>query len=132
MASFAKAEPAIVEYCGVTIKEFPISFKEILGKHIIYSGGGYFRLFPYSVIKMLGRGEDYLMSYIHPRDLDAGQPIIKDLPLKRKFKSYVGLGSAEKKLRRFLTDFDFCDIRTAEGKIDWEGVQRVRIDTLRP
>jgi hypothetical protein len=38
------------------------------------------------------------MSYLHPRDFDPGQPMIKELPLIRKFKSYNGLKRAEKKI----------------------------------
>ena len=49
-------------------------------------------------------------SYIHLRDLDAGQPMLEGLPLVRRFKSYVGLKGAEKKLRKYLTDFEFTDI----------------------
>ena len=67
------------------------------------------------------------MSYIHPRDLDAGQPMLEGLPATRKFKSYVGLKGAEKKLRKYLTEFEFTDIATAEGIVDWEKVPKVRL-----
>ncbi|HPS83315.1 MAG TPA: hypothetical protein PLA88_03290 [Bacteroidales bacterium] len=40
--------------------------------------------------------------------------------LSRKFKSYVGLKSAEKKLDRWLNDFTFTDMGTAIENIDWE------------
>jgi hypothetical protein len=92
----------------------------LFGRHLIFSGGGYFRLFPYWLIKKWAiEKQDYLISYIHPRDLDAGQPVIKELPFRRKFKSYVGLGKAERKLRRMLTDFCFTDISEAAKQIDW-------------
>ena len=99
----------------------------IAGRHIIFTGGGYFRLFPYSLIKKWSSGQEYLMSYIHPRDLDAGQPFLSGLPLKRKFKSYVGLKGAEAKLRRWLTDFQFTDVATAEQQIDWAQVPVVTL-----
>ena len=67
------------------------------------------------------------MSYIHPRDLDAGQPMLHGLPIKRKFKSYVGLKGAEAKLRRWLTDFQFTDVATAESQIDWSQVPVVEV-----
>lgn len=120
MPSYGKGEPAIIEVGGKRIKEFPISTKEIFGHPLIYSGGGYFRLFPYRMIhKWASEDKDYILSYIHPRDLDPGQPMIKGLPISRKFKSYVGLRGAEAKLRRLLTDFDFTDIATADKAIDW-------------
>ena len=98
------------------------------GSHIIYQGGGYFRLFPYSLIRHWARKDrDYLLSYIHPRDLDAGQPMVPGLPAARRFKSYVGLEGAEKKLRQFLRDFDFTDIATAEAAFDWTRARTVRL-----
>lgn len=126
MPSYPKAAPGIIEYHGVQMKEFPVGFKTIAGKHIMFSGGGYFRLFPYPLIKKwTEESADYLLSYIHPRDLDAGQPMIKSLPAARKFKSYVGLKGAEQKLRRWLTDFQFVDIATADKMLDWSSVQHI-------
>ena len=110
--SYGRAIPSIIKYEDVELKEFPICTKELFGRHLIFSGGGYFRLFPYWLIKKWAiEKQDYLISYIHPRDLDAGQPVIKELPFRRKFKSYVGLGKAERKLRRMLTDFCFIGRR---------------------
>ena len=128
MPSYPKACAGIIEYNGVRMKEFPVSFKTVAGRHIIFSGGGYFRLFPYGLVKRWSKESgDYLLSYIHPRDLDAGQPILKGLPLSRRFKSYVGLKGAETKLRRWLTDFKFTDIATANDFIDWDVVPVVRL-----
>lgn len=128
MASYGKGEPAIIEVNGKRIKEFPISMREVYGHHLIYSGGGYFRLFPYGLIKKWAKDDsDYLLSYIHPRDLDAGQPMIKELPLSRKFKSYVGLKGAEKKLRKFLIDFNFTDLSTAVADYDWNKAKKINL-----
>lgn len=126
--SYGKAEPAIIEVNGKRIKEFPISCREMGGSHIIYQGGGYFRLVPYPLIKRWAKQDrDYLLSYIHPRDLDAGQPVVPGLSAARKFKSYVGLAGAEKKLRQFLKDFHFIDIETANNAIDWSKVRIIRL-----
>lgn len=128
MPSYGKGRPSIIESGSARIKEFPISTKEIRGRHIIYSGGGYFRLFPYWLIKRWAKQEDeYLLSYIHPRDLDAGQPMLKDLPAARKFKSYVGLKGAENKLRHLLTDFKFSDIAAADKATDWNNVPVIKL-----
>jgi hypothetical protein len=53
--------------------------------------------------------------------------IIQELSLTRKFKSYVGLKGAEKKLNQWLTDFQFIDIGTAVKMIDWERVPVVEV-----
>ena len=126
--SYGKGVPSIIRHGSVEIKEFPITTKELFGHHIIFSGGGYFRLFPYSLIKKWAKeNSEYMLSYIHPRDLDAGQPMIKELSAARKFKSYVGLKGAEGKLRRMLTDFKFTDMSTAANEIDWSKVPVVTL-----
>lgn len=128
MPTYPGKEPAIIQRGGYEIKEFPVTFKTLGGKHVIFSGGGYFRLFPYSLIKRwTEESSDYLLSYIHPRDLDPGQPMIKELSLPRRFKSYVGLKGAERKLRQWLTDFKFMDIETASNLIDWEKAPKITL-----
>jgi len=125
--SYGNAKPSILKYNGFELKEFPINTHNIMGKSLIYSGGGYFRLAPYILIKRWTRRDDYVMSYIHPRDLDPNQPVIKELSIFRKFKSYVGLKSAEDKLKKWLTDFEFIDIATANKKIDWQNIKKINI-----
>lgn len=125
--SFASPLPAIIEYNGHRIKELPINYTSIMGKPLIYSGGGYFRLFPYALIKYWARRSDYVMSYMHPRDFDPDQPKIKDLSLSRTFKSYVGLKQAENKFDRFLREFPFVDISAADSMIDWDTVNVVKL-----
>ncbi len=125
--SFGKAQPSLIEYNGVKLKEFPISTKLIGGRNLVFSGGGYFRLLPYPLIRRWSRESEYLMSYLHPRDLDPGQPMVEGLSAVRKFKSYVGLGRAERKLRRWLTDFEFCDLASADKATDWSKVPVVKL-----
>jgi polysaccharide deacetylase family protein (PEP-CTERM system associated) len=112
---------------GQDLLELPINYTTLFNKSIIFSGGGYFRLFPYSLIKKWTKQSDYVMSYLHPRDFDAGQPVIKELSALRKFKSYVGLKKAEHKLEKWLTDFEFVDIGTAVEQINWDKVPVVEL-----
>lgn len=129
MASYPAKGPSIICKGGIEIKEFPITYKMICGKHIIFSGGGYFRFFPYGLIKKWTNESDgYLLSYIHPRDLDYSQPMITDLNPIRRFKSYYGLKNAEKKMRKWLTDFRFIDLVSAEKMVDWDKVEKLLID----
>lgn len=128
MPSYNSAMPSWISYNGIRLKEFPIVYKKILGKHIIFSGGGYFRLFPYYVLrKWTADSPDYILSYVHPRDLDADQPLIEELNLFRRFKSYYGLREAEGKLRHWLNEFSFVDLRTADRLIDWESVPFIEL-----
>jgi len=125
--SYKSAKPSIIKYNGLDIKELPINYTLILGKPMIFSGGGYFRLMPYSILKYLTENTGYIMGYLHPRDFDSNQPIIKELSLTRRFKSYVGLKSATIKLEKWLSDFEFMDIGTAINKIDWENVPIIEL-----
>lgn len=127
--SYGKGVPSIIKYGSIEIKELPITTKELLGQHIIFSGGGYFRLFPYAWIKRWAKeNSDYMLTYIHPRDLDAGQPVLDSLSMTRKFKSYVGLKGAEQKLRRLLSDFSFVDVGHANQMIDWGKVPVIQLN----
>ena len=125
--SYSKAEPSIIEMNGQKIKEFPINTASILGKKWIYSGGGYFRLTPYNLIKYWTECSDYIMTYFHPRDFDPDQPIIKDLSASRKFKSYVGLMNCMNKLEKWTSDFEFTDLRGADSLIDWKKAPVVKL-----
>jgi len=120
--SYGQAVPSILANNGIELKELPINYTMIMGKPLIFSGGGYFRLAPYSLIKKWTQQSDYVMSYLHPRDFDVNQPVIKELSITRKLKSYVGLKGAMAKLEQWLTDFEFIDISTAVKQIDWEKV----------
>lgn len=137
--------PAIITHGCVEMKEFPVTTKEVMGRQVIFSGGGYFRLAPYwllhkwsreaaeaqicpvRVTEEISRNAGYLLSYIHPRDLDGGQPMLKGLPMARKFKSYVGLKQAPEKLRQYLKDFKFVDVQTASEMIAWDRVPRIEL-----
>lgn len=125
--SYKSPAPSIISYKTIQLKELPINYIKIMGKPLIFSGGGYFRLFPYSLIKQWTKQSDYVMTYLHPRDFDPNQPVIKDLPIHRKFKSYIGLKNSITKLEKWLQDFDFIDAGTAIEKINWNDVPRVEI-----
>ncbi len=124
---YGYANPSLVEYKGCRIKEFPLNLGTLLGRRFVYSGGGYFRVMPYWLIKRLMRQDDYVMTYFHPRDFDAGQPLIKELSLVRKFKSYYGLSGAFAKLRNLIRDFEFVDLATADQQTDWDSAKVVSV-----
>ena len=128
LPSYGSSQPKIICHNGIEMKELPITSGKLFGKPVVFSGGGYFRLLPYWLIKSLSsKSSDYMLAYIHPRDLDAGQPVIKELPLSRKFKSYVGLRNAPHKFEKWLSDFKFVDIKTANVLIDWDKAEKIII-----
>lgn len=111
--------PSIITTPSGNIKEFPISVKKLLGYNLVFSGGGYFRLLPYTLIKQWSNNSEYLMTYFHPRDFDPNQPVLDNQKGLRKFKSYVGLKSSFAKFDNYLNDFNFINIEEANNVIEW-------------
>lgn len=70
---------------------------------------------------------EYVMTYFHPRDFDKDQPMIPNLSLTRKFKSYYGLEGAFNKLLRYVDDFDFIDLKQADKLTDWHAAENVQL-----
>tara|TARA_B100001758_G_scaffold105218_1_gene90115 strand:+ start:29856 stop:30725 length:870 start_codon:yes stop_codon:yes gene_type:complete len=122
---FAQSTPSIIKYNNVRIKEFPMSINTFLGKRFTVTGGGYFRFFPYRLMRKMVAASNYTMTYFHPRDFDSGQPMLDGLSLKRKFKSYYNLAKSYTKLKQLAYDFDFIDLREADKMIDWDQVPEV-------
>lgn len=116
--SFASNEPVIINYNGIRLKEFPVGTTKVLGKDIAYSGGGYFRLLPYNIIKNRTKANDYVMSYFHLRDFDIEQTK-QSLNLARYFKSYYGITSAYTKFLKYIDDFEFINIEKAIDLTEW-------------
>ncbi len=119
--------PSILKYENAELKELPINYIDFYAKSVIFSGGGYFRFFPYPLIRYWANKSEYMMTYFHPRDFDPAQPMINGLSYARMFKSYIGLKSAANKLKLLLNDFEFTDIPTAIKMIDWKNVPVVQI-----
>lgn len=131
MANYGLAIPKLIILPnGKVIKEFPINTISILNKRIVYSGGGFFRLMPYSLISYWAKKTDYLMTYFHPRDFDYEQPRLKELPLLRYFKSYVGIKGAFSKFESLLDDFNFINLELADELIDWANVPSIDLQDL--
>ena len=128
-SDFGAAQPCWVEYQGSRLREFPMNYARAAGNRgLVFSGGGYFRLLPYPLIRRLFRQQPYVMAYFHPRDFDAGQPMLEGISRWQRFKSYVGLKEACNKFERLLKDFEFVDLREAERQVDWERAPVIRID----
>jgi polysaccharide deacetylase family protein (PEP-CTERM system associated) len=96
--------------------EFPISTVHIFRQNLPISGGGYFRLFPYSLVKKglkrINKVEKKPFTfYVHPWEFDPDQPRLKSLSFKSKFRHYINLEKTESKFRKLLRDFQFAPMR---------------------
>jgi len=99
-----------------TLLEIPPTTCAFLTVRIPIAGGGYFRLFPYPLLKgLLRRVEKQghsLVMYLHPWELDPEQPRMKG-SLLSCFRHYLNLEKTEPRLIRLLTDFSFVPLRAA-------------------
>lgn len=96
--------------------EVPITTLKLLGRNIPIAGGGYFRLFPYRFTRWgLGRINEEesrpFVFYLHPWELDPGQPRMDGAGLKSRFRHYLNLDKTEARLGRLLADFRFAPLR---------------------
>jgi len=126
MPSFPYNSPCLVQRNGITIKEFPTNYISLAGIRTVLTGGGFFRFWPYSVIRHYTESSPYIMSYFHPRDFDREQPILGDFGPYRRFRAYYGLKNSQTKLERWISEYSFTDIRTADESIDWTSAPIVK------
>ncbi len=126
-SNFSLRVPTIINYHGKKIKEFPINNYNFFSYPFVFSGGGFFRLFPYQIIDFMTKNSKYVMSYFHPRDFDYNQPRLKGLSKFKSFKTNVGLKNCYSKLNRWISTYDFIDISEAEKSIDWKKVNSVSL-----
>ena len=90
--------------------EVPLTTVRVLGRNLQAAGGGYFRLFPYRITrKMLCKAGADLRTpcifYIHPWEIDPGQPRQTHAPLLSRFRHYLNLQRTEQRFLRLLHDF---------------------------
>ncbi len=127
MPSFPYNFPCIIQRNGISIKEFPINYIRLAGVRTVITGGGYFRFWPYHFIEKYTENSPYTMSYFHPRDFDTSQPLLSDLGPYRRFRAYYGLNNAQQKLERWISEYSFTDLKTADKTIDWDSALVVKL-----
>jgi polysaccharide deacetylase family protein (PEP-CTERM system associated) len=90
--------------------EIPITTLRLFNRNLPSSGGGYFRLLPYSLSRWMLRqvnrvdGETAVF-YFHPWEIDAGQPRIDGIDRKTRFRHYLNIHRMERRLQSLLHDF---------------------------
>jgi polysaccharide deacetylase family protein (PEP-CTERM system associated) len=111
LRSAARAPGAIRTPSGASLVEFPLSTLDLPGMRVPVAGGGYFRLLPYAFTRWaLARINSLermpFVFYLHPWEIDAGQPVIDGGWLSR-FRHYTNIGRCEARLRRLTEAFSF-------------------------
>lgn len=133
-ASFPTDAPSLITYNGISVKEFPICLTKLCGKELAYSGGGYFRFFPYAYIQNRINKSDYAMTYFHIGDLlhnKGGMMSRKEYEdyfkepgtlknrVVRYVKSNLGTKGAFDKMSRLIKNNEFVSLETADSMIQW-------------
>lgn len=101
--------------------EVPPSTVKYLGVRLPVAGGGYFRLYPYTILRALlrkleGEGSSLVM-YMHPWEFDPGQPRMEGSVIS-KLRHYLNLDKTENRMIALLQDFSFAPIREVFAPIE--------------
>lgn len=92
--------------------EFPMTTVRRGGHNMPAAGGGYFRLLPYWLyranLRRFAADDDAPgIFYIHPWEVDPGQPRVALPKRLSRFRHYVNLAQTEPRLERLLRDFSW-------------------------
>jgi polysaccharide deacetylase family protein (PEP-CTERM system associated) len=98
--------------------EIPQATIELLGRRLPVGGGGFFRLFPmllnrFFVKKFHEQHENPYVFYFHPWEMDVGQPKVKGISLKSRFRHYINQSRMERKVRQMCERYEWVTISDA-------------------
>mgnify|MGYP001342197791 CR=1 FL=1 len=90
--------------------EVPVTTLRVGKRNLPSSGGGYFRLLPYSVSRwmlrqMHARDGEAAIFYFHPWEIDEDQPRVDGINSRTRFRHYVNIHRMEGRIRQLLRDF---------------------------
>ncbi len=102
--------PRFAYRVGNGLTEVPLTTARLFGVNVPAAGGGYFRLAPYAVtrwaLERVNRNDRRpAVFYLHPWEIDPGQPRIHGAKLKSRLRHYLNLSKTESRLSRLLSDF---------------------------
>jgi len=100
------------------LQEVPLSCLPLGKINIPFSGGGYFRMLPYSLTRRFFRAFNRkigpVVFYIHPWELDPEQPRV-GVSASKRFRHYLNLRKTAPRLDRLLAEFEFTTVREVLG-----------------
>ena len=111
------------------VAELPVAVREIGGRRTTIGGGGWFRAMPLGLTKRLWRGLEAEgragVFYLHPWEVDPGQPKVAGLPAKSRLRHRLNLRTTEAKLAAMLSAFGWDRVDRAFADAI-EGTEEVR------
>jgi polysaccharide deacetylase family protein (PEP-CTERM system associated) len=110
-------------HAGTDVWEFPMTTLRVGTKNLPCSGGGYFRLLPYPLYRLLLRRCNAAqrapgLFYTHPWEIDPEQPRVAGAGRLSRFRHYNNLAKTLPRLERLLRDFA------------WDRMDRIYADRL--
>jgi polysaccharide deacetylase family protein (PEP-CTERM system associated) len=102
--------PRFAHRVDAGVLEIPMTTLRVLDRNLPSSGGGYFRLLPYAVSRLMLRrvnasDRQAAVFYFHPWELDVDQPRIAGITAKTRFRHYLNIGRMEARLNQLFADF---------------------------
>ncbi len=119
---------------GARITEFPLSTLRLFGGNFPIAGGAYLRFLPSALFRLgFGRlvaaGQPTVL-YLHPWEIDAGQPV-QDVGWKTRVNHYYNLGRMESKLAGLIGRHAFTSLAEVLAALDHAGrIDERRLDEL--
>ncbi len=96
---------------GGQVWEIPMTTLRLAGRNLPCAGGGWFRLMPYPLFRIAyaraQRQQGAGVFYIHPWEVDPGQPQVPDASRTARWRHRVSLGATEGRLAQLCRDFDW-------------------------
>jgi polysaccharide deacetylase family protein (PEP-CTERM system associated) len=104
-------EGSVIRLTDPEIIELPLSVLRVGARPVPWGGGGWFRLYPAALFRWgfarSLRARNGGMFYIHPWELDPGQPRVSGIPRGYAFRHYVNLSKTEERLRALCKTVPF-------------------------
>lgn len=109
-------DPYVIRRASGSLLELPLTTTRIAGVPFPAAGGAYLRQLPYGLIHRAfseyeARGVP-AMFYVHPWEVDAGQPRLP-VPIISRLRHYRGLDGMLGRLERLFRDFSFTSVERA-------------------
>lgn len=117
--------PFLWSYDGHQIIEMPLNRASTFGLHWVYTGSGFFRIFPFPLIKKMYAAGSYNMAYFHPRDFDPDVPTTPLLPYYRNIMSRLCNKTTIPKLSKLMHQSTFLAVGQAAAQIDTQKLPRI-------
>jgi polysaccharide deacetylase family protein (PEP-CTERM system associated) len=100
------AERTPHRHAGTGLWEFPMTTLRLGSTNLPCSGGGWFRLLPYPLYRLLlRRCAAPALFYTHPWEIDPGQPRVAGAGRLARFRHYTNLARTVPRLERLFADF---------------------------